>query len=117
MVQVASWLAILAAGVAGVVYLARVVVKTAASVRRAVHLIDDLLGEPARGDQPARLGVLGQLAGLREQLACMDRRMLAVERELSPNGGSSMQDRVAAIAAAITTAGNTTPAVKAGAKS
>jgi hypothetical protein len=100
--QIASWLAILAAGVAGVVYLARVVAKTAASVRRAVHLVDDLLGEPARGDQPARPGVLGQLTALREQLACMDLRLVTVEREMSPNGGASMLDRVAAIAAATT---------------
>jgi hypothetical protein len=101
--QVASWLAILAAGVAGVVYLARVVAKTAASVRRAVHLVDDLLGEPAHGDQPARPGVLGQLNALREQLDRMNVRLITVEREMSPNGGSSIRDRVEAIAAATTT--------------
>jgi hypothetical protein len=95
----------LAGGIAALVYLAHVVVRMASAIRLAVHLVDDLLGEPARGDQPARLGVLGQLAGLRDQLACMDRRMTTIERELSPNGGSSMQDRVAAIAAAISTAG------------
>jgi hypothetical protein len=101
-VQVASVLAILAAGVAAVVYLAKVVAKTAASVRRAVHLVDDLLGEPAHGDQPERPGVLGQLAALREQLACMDLRLITVEREMSPNGGASIRDRVEAIAAATT---------------
>jgi hypothetical protein len=51
--------------------------------------------------------VLGQLTALREQLDGMNVRLITVEREMCPNGGASIRDRVEAIAAATTGASDT----------
>lgn len=95
MLTVVTWVGALAAGLGGIVYLGRVLISVASATRRLVHLVDDLIGEPARGDQPARLGVLAQLASI-------EARVSRVEAELSPNGGRSVKDQVTALAAAAT---------------
>jgi len=97
---VVAWVAGVSAGVAGVVYLCRQLISVAGSVRRLVHLVDDLVGEPARGEQPARLGVLDQQAAMLRLLTCMDKRLTTVELQLTSNGGDTVLDRVARIAAA-----------------
>lgn len=48
--------------------------------RQAGHLLDDLLGEPAHGDQPARPSAMARLG--------------AIEAELRPNHGGSLRDAV-----------------------
>lgn len=93
LLTVVTWVGALAAGIAGLVYLAGVIGRIAAGVRRLVHLVDDLIGEPARGELPPRLGLL-------DRLVEMDRRLTKVEAELSPNGGKSVKDQVTALAAA-----------------
>ncbi|WP_213451601.1 hypothetical protein [Rhizomonospora bruguierae] len=87
---------IVAVGAAAEV-LRRVVGWVIGTMRRLGRLADDLLGEPARGDQPARPGLMDRVAG-------MDRRLAAVEQlvhqELTHNGGSSMKDQVTQVARA-----------------
>lgn len=62
--------------------------------RRLVHLIDDIAGEPAHGDQPARPGLMARLANIESRLTVLE--------ELRPNGGSSIKDKVDQLAAAAT---------------
>jgi hypothetical protein len=65
-------------------------------MRRAVHLVDDLAGEPAREGVPARPGVMARLATLEDRtevlvnrvgdtgpIARLDLRINAVESRLS----------------------------------
>jgi len=52
-------------------------------VRRVVHLVDDLAGEPARPGVEARPGVMERLAELEKRTA-----------ELKHNGGGSIKDAV-----------------------
>jgi len=52
-------------------------------VRRVVHLVDDLAGEPARPGVAARPGVMERLAELEVRTA-----------ELAPNGGESIKDKI-----------------------
>lgn len=74
---IAGALATLAAGCAGAIWLGRVVARTG---RAVVDMHDDWKGEPARPGVRGRLGVMERL----------DR----IEKELQPNGGSSMRDAV-----------------------
>jgi hypothetical protein len=60
--------------------------KMAPGIRRVVHLVDDLTGEPERPGVPGRPGVM-------ERLHQLDARTA----ELSPNGGESIKDRVTRI--------------------
>ncbi len=55
--------------------------------RKLDRLADELLGEPAREDRPAR-------PSLMQRVAALDRRLAAVEAEMRPNGGSSVKDQL-----------------------
>lgn len=57
--------------------------RMAPGIRRIVHLVDDLTGEPERPGVPARPGVMERLQQLDDRTA-----------ELKPNGGSSIKDQV-----------------------
>jgi len=83
--------------------------------RRITHLVDDITGEPARPGVPARPGLMerigtiegrlggldGRLDGLDARLDCLDGRLAAVERELRPDSGASLHDKVARLAEAV----------------
>lgn len=76
----AVWIAAIAAGVAGLLYLLRLARRAIRGGRRAVvtvtRLGDALLGDPETG----KLG--------------MPERLDRIEAELHPNGGSSMRDAI-----------------------
>lgn len=57
--------------------------RIAPAIRKVVHLVDDLLGEPDRPGVPGRLGVMERLQQLDERTA-----------ELRPNGGKSIKDQI-----------------------
>lgn len=61
-------------------------------IRRAVHFLDDVAGEPARDGVPARPGVMKRLESIDNQLGDHGRRLGAIEHELHPNGGQSLRD-------------------------
>ncbi|GLH97336.1 hypothetical protein [Phytohabitans aurantiacus] len=72
--------------------------------RQLGHLLDDVLGEPEREGQPARPSLMARVASIEqkqgEQAAtsrALDRRVAGIERELRPNGGSSVKDQITAI--------------------
>lgn len=58
----------------------------------------DWRGEQARPGFRGRPGVPERLAHIEDSMVAMDRRMARVEVELTPNGGTSVKDRVDAIA-------------------
>lgn len=76
----AVWIAAVAAGVAGLLYLLRLVVRAIRGGKRAVvtvtRLGDALLGDPETG----KLG--------------MPERLDRIEAELHPNGGGSLRDAI-----------------------
>lgn len=74
---IAGGIAVLASGGAGAVWLGRVVARTG---RAVVDMHDDWKGEPARPGVRGRMGVM--------------ERLDSIERELHPNGGSSLRDAV-----------------------
>jgi hypothetical protein len=55
--------------------------------RQLGHLLDDMLGEPAHGDQPERLGLMA--------------RVSRIEAEVRHNGGKSIKDVVVATSACV----------------
>lgn len=65
------------------------------TMRRLGRLADDLLGEPARGTEPARPGLMDRVADINRRLADVEAVVL---KELRPNGGSSIKDQVAKVA-------------------
>ena len=81
-VTLAAGAATLAAGVAGVVYIARPIVR---AVRGLLDFLGDWKGEPARAGVPARPGVMERLDSLEQDLK-------AVKTQVHPNGGTSMRD-------------------------
>lgn len=56
-------------------------------VRRVVHLVDDLVGEPGRPGHPAR-------PGLMERIATLEARAADTQYQVQPNGGGSAYDRL-----------------------
>lgn len=89
-VEAAAAIGAVAGGVAGAGYLIRVGWRRA---RQLGHLLDDVLGEPAREGQPARPSLMARVARIEE-------RVTVIEHEMRPNGGSSVKDQVTAIARA-----------------
>lgn len=64
------------------------------AVRRIVHFVDDWEGHPARPGIPGRPGMVEQLAQLGERMSAVENRT----RQLTPNGGSHLADKVDQIA-------------------
>lgn len=79
--------------------------------RRASRLIDDLTGEPARPGFEGRPGVLARLSSIehhaadvgeiRLALADVVARLVSLEQQMRPNGGSSLRDAVDRTEAAV----------------
>ncbi|MFG2056698.1 hypothetical protein ACGFI9_22010 [Micromonospora sp. NPDC048930] len=65
--------------------------------RQLGHLLDDVLGEPARGDQPARPSLMARVAGIEDRLAVVEKSAAVIEHEVKPNGGRSLKDQVTRI--------------------
>ncbi|MEV7263963.1 hypothetical protein AB0N38_10470 [Micromonospora aurantiaca] len=65
--------------------------------RQLGHLLDDVLGEPARRDQPARPSLMARVAGIEDRVAVIERRSEVIEHEVKPNGGQSLKDQVTRI--------------------
>ena len=61
-------------------------------VTRTTHLLDDMLGEPARPGVPERPGVMQRLQSLTDDIA-------RVQAQVIPNGGSSLRDAIDHLAA------------------
>jgi hypothetical protein len=75
--------------------------------RQLGHLLDDVLGEPARDGRPSQPSLMARVAGIEEQqteqaaaFRTLNGRVAGIERELRPNGGSSVKDQITAIAQA-----------------
>lgn len=90
LLQVAGGAAVLAGGVAGVVYLGRGAWRATGSLHR---LATGLLGDAEQGSP----GVIERLDGIDQRLDQFHTRLHGVEAQLSPNGGRSLHDRIAAI--------------------
>lgn len=65
--------------------------------RQLGHLLDDVLGEPARHDQPARPSLMARVAGIEDRLVVVERSAAVIEHEVKPNGGQSLKDQVTRI--------------------
>ena len=92
--QIAGLVAAAAAGLAGAIYIGRVVIQFS---RRIGHFLDDWFGEPAREGQPERPGVMSRLARQDLRQARAEQRLARIEAELKPNGGGSIKDQVTRI--------------------
>lgn len=58
--------------------------------RQVGHLLDDVLGEPARPGQAARPSLMTRVTSIEERVA-------VIEHEVKPNGGGSLKDQVTRI--------------------
>lgn len=81
LIPLAPWIAVLAV-------LVWVVVKVWAPVRKFMHLVDDLVGEPERAGVPARPGLM--------------ERVQSIEHEVTTNHGSSLKDAVKELSDSVT---------------
>lgn len=95
--QLLAWCAVIVAvGAAGTV-LVKAVRWVMRTLRRVARLADELLGEPAHDDEPARPGLMARVAGIERRVAAIDGRLTRVEDQVLPNGGSSLHDKVCRI--------------------
>ena len=75
--------------------------KIAKGLKRVVHFLDDYNGEEARPGVPERLGMSARISQLedcvslsREELEQLNKKVTFIEKELHPNHGTSMRDKV-----------------------
>ena len=75
--------------------------KIAKGLKRIVHFLDDYNGEEARPGIPERLGMSARISQLedcvsssRTELGQLDKKVTFIEKELHPNHGTSMRDKV-----------------------
>jgi len=75
--------------------------KIAKGLKRVVHFLDDYNGEEARPGIPERLGMSARISQLedcvsssREELEQLNKKVTFIEKELHPNHGTSMRDKV-----------------------
>lgn len=64
------------------------------ALRRAARLVDDLLGEPAHGDQPERPGLMSRVGRIETRLTRVEAQLLT--------GGGSMRDQLGRVERAVT---------------
>jgi hypothetical protein len=94
---VCGGLALLAAGMAGAVYLLRPVKRV---ISYAGDALEDWAGTPARRGVPRRPGVMERLERIEGSQRSIDARLSVVETQVTPDGGKSMHDKVTRIARA-----------------
>lgn len=80
--------------VAAVLLLWGAAARVVKAVRRIVHFVDDWEGHAARPGVPGRPGMVEQLAQVVDRLTTVE----SVTRQLTPNGGSHLADKVERIA-------------------
>ena len=75
--------------------------KIAKGLKRIVHFLDDYNGEEARPGIPERLGMSARISQLencmndsKQQMEEMNKKLIFIEKELHPNHGTSMRDKV-----------------------
>ena len=75
--------------------------KIAKGLKRVVHFLDDFNGEEARPGIPERLGMSARISQLedcvsssRKELEQLNKKVTFIEKELHPNHGTSMRDKV-----------------------
>ena len=75
--------------------------KIAKGLKRVVHFLDDFNGEEARPGIPERLGMSARISQLedcvsssRTELEQLNKKVTFIEKELHPNHGTSMRDKV-----------------------
>ncbi len=75
--------------------------KIAKGLKRIVHFLDDFNGEEARPGIPERLGMSARISQLedcvsssRVELEQLNKKVTFIEKELHPNHGTSMRDKV-----------------------
>lgn len=74
------------------------------SARRIGRFIDDVTGSPARDGVEARPSLMARIATLESVLGQVLERVDRVERQVHPNGSTSMADAVSRIAVQVGTA-------------
>lgn len=87
LIPLAPWLA--AVGV-----LVWVGFKTFPWLRKVMHFIDDVSGEPARPGVPARPGLMERLTVVEEKQDAQAKSLEVVRHEVTTNHGSSLKDAV-----------------------
>ena len=75
--------------------------KIAKGLKRVVHFLDDFNGEEARPGIPERLGMSARISQLEDcvsssriELEQLNKKVTFIEKELHPNHGTSMRDKV-----------------------
>lgn len=64
-------------------------------IRKAVQLVNDLLGEEPRPGLPeGRLGVLERMDRMDKRIAAVESTVADIRHEVTPNGGGSLRDAV-----------------------
>lgn len=87
LIEIAPWFA---AGVLILVLLIWAGSKGVPALRKVMHFIDDVAGEPARAGVPAR-------PGLMERMTTIETSLQQVRHEVTPNHGSTMNDALRSV--------------------
>lgn len=100
-VEILITAAAILAAVTGIIVFSR---KLGGVIKKIVHFLDDFNGEEERPGVPARLGISARISQLeecmsssRDKMEEMNKRLIFIEKELHPNHGSSMRDKVDSI--------------------
>jgi len=98
LVEILITVAAVLAAVTGIIVFSR---KLGGVVKKIVHFLDDFNGEEERPGVPARPAMSARIAQLEEcmnnshrQMEDMNKKLEFIEKELHPNHGSSMRDKV-----------------------
>lgn len=94
-------LILLAPWLAGIAVLVWVGVKVFPWVRKIMHFIDDVTGEPARPGVPARPGLMERLTVVEEKQDAQATALGVIKHEVTTNHGSSLKDAVKSVDAAV----------------
>lgn len=70
-------------------------------LRKIMHFIDDVSGEPARAGVPARPGLMERLTVVEEKQDAQATALGVIKHEVTTNHGSSLKDAVKSIDVAV----------------
>ncbi|WP_211323398.1 hypothetical protein [Amycolatopsis palatopharyngis] len=101
--EILPWLGGVVAAIAILTAVSKVVAKTTRAIRRVwrpfTDFLEDWRGEPARPGRDKQPGAMERMQAIEtrvtantEHLSAMDDRLVRVEAEFRPNGGSSLRD-------------------------